>query len=264
MTKFKSAKELKSIAKEVSIGKYGTLIGADLLILAITFGVSLFTGVSNVSSIAFYIFGLLLSFAASVFLGILMSGKAYLYMNLLYSQTVSVSDIFFGFKQQPVSAMKIQAFISGITMIAGIPVSYFTLQFYTNPTIDVYMYVIIGLIVQIIVSVYMDLTYSMSFFLLQDFPERSAAQILATSRRIMKGNRLRLFYLKVTFIPLYILCFIAFIIPILWATVYQYASTCAFYQDLIAGISANSARKNAPEVVDTKITEEKDGDYGLN
>ena len=88
----------------------------------------------------------------------------------------------------------------------------------------------IGLIIDVFVS----LVYSQSFFILHDFPDRSAKEILATSRRLMKGNKFRLFYLNVSFIPLYILGCIAMFIPLLWIGVYRYATTCAFYQDLIA------------------------------
>ena len=88
----------------------------------------------------------------------------------------------------------------------------------------------IGLFIDIIVA----LVYSQAFFLLHDFPDRSAKELLATSRRLMRGNKFRLFYLNVSFIPLYILGAVSLFLPILWVSVYRYATTCAFYQDLIS------------------------------
>ena len=86
----------------------------------------------------------------------------------------------------------------------------------------------------LIVNVYVSLVYSQSFFILHDFPDRSAKEILATSRHLMQGNKFRLFYLNISFLPLYLFSCIALFVPLLWIGVYRYATTCAFYQDLIA------------------------------
>ena len=51
MGNYKSAAELKGIAKEQSLGKYGTLIGANVLIFAIQLLVSGITTVSTSGSI---------------------------------------------------------------------------------------------------------------------------------------------------------------------------------------------------------------------
>ena len=99
----------------------------------------------------------------------------------------------------------------------------------------------VALTLGLIVDVAVNLIYSQAFFLLHDFPSRSAKEILATSRRLMKGNIFRLFYLYVSFIPLYILGFVALFFPLLWVSVYRYATCCAFYQDLIAGHAAQTA-----------------------
>jgi uncharacterized membrane protein len=57
----------------------------------------------------------------------------------------------------------------------------------------------------------------------------------------MKGNKFRLFYLNVTFLPLYLLGCVTLFIPLLWVSVYRYATTCAFYQDLIAHAAASGS-----------------------
>ena len=99
---------------------------------------------------------------------------------------------------------------------------------------------IFALAIGLIVNVYVSLVYSQAFFILHDFPDRSAKDILATSRHLMKGNKFRLFYLNVTFLPLYLLGCVTLFIPLLWVSVYRYATTCAFYQDLIANAAASS------------------------
>lgn len=255
MINHKKVAELKGIAKEKSIGQYGTLIGANIILFLISITISIISSsVVAGNSVVAIIFGQIVSLAVSIFTGILISGRAYLYMNLLYSQTVSVSDIFFGFKQHPEKAMYIRAFFTIINTLTGIPMIYFAYMFSISRSIEYYGYMLIAISVQLVIAVYIDLTYSQAFFLLHDFPDRSAKELLSTSRRLMRGNRLRLLYLHISFVPLYLLGCIAFFIPMLWVSVYQYATTCAFYQDLIAC----AAQNNTPKTV------EKDGEYGLN
>lgn len=241
MNSFKSSAQLKAIAKEQSLGKYGTLIGANIIIFAIQLLVSALTSVTAGGSLIFFIINNLITLIVTILLGVLMSGKAYLYMNLMYSQPVSTSDIFFGMKQQPQKAVIIQSVFAVVDFMLGIPTQILLLRYQTTPSMNAMAAVIFALGIAMIVNVYVSLVYSQSFFILHDFPDRSAKEILATSRRLMKGSKIRLFYLAVTFIPLYMLGCITMFIPLLWVSVYRYATFCAFYQDLIENASKRTS-----------------------
>ncbi len=233
MGSYKSSAELKAIAKEQSLGKYGTLIGANILIYAFQILVSGITTVSTSGSILFVIINNLITLIVNILLGILVSGKAYLYMNLLYSQPVSTADVFFGFRQQPQKAVVVQSVFVLVDFLVSIPAQIFMILYINNPSYNLMGAMIIALAIGLIINVYVSLVYSQSFFILHDFPDRSTKEILATSRRLMKGSKLRLFYINVSFLPLYILGCIAMFVPLLWIGVYRYATSCAFYQDLI-------------------------------
>ena len=231
---YKSSAQLKAVAKEQSLGKYGTLIGANLLILAIQLLVSGFSTVSVTGNILLIIINTLITIIINILLGVLVSGRAYLYMNLLYSQPVATADVFFGLRQQPQKAVIIQSLFVLVDFIGSVPAQIFAIRYYaTGSSTDAAAALLllgIGLIINIIVG----LIYSQSFYILHDFPDKSAKEILATSRRLMKGNMFRLFYLNVSFIPLYLLGIVTMFIPLLWVVVYRNATNCAFYQDLIA------------------------------
>ena len=233
MNSLKSTAELKGIAKEKSLGRYGTLIGANVIIFAIQIMATGFTTVASGGSIAIIIINNIITIIVNILLGLLVSGKAYLYMNLLYSQTVSTGDIFYGLRQEPQKAVLIQAFFVLIDFVVSIPGQIFMVMYQREQNINVVSGLIIALFFGLVVNVLVSLTYSQSFFILHDFPGRSAKEILATSRRLMNGNRFKLFYLNVSFIPLYILGCISVFVPLLWISVYRYATTCAFYQDLV-------------------------------
>ncbi len=234
MISFATTAQLKGIAKERSLGKYGTLIGANLMIFAIQFLISAVTTVSSGGSIILIVINNIITLIVNILLGLLVSGKAYLYMNLLYSQPVSTSDIFFGLRQQPQKAVIIQSVFVLVDFFISIPSQILLVTYQHSPSIETMTAVLIALCVSMIVNVIVSLIYSQSFFLLHDFPDRSAREILATSRRLMKGNKFRLFYLNVSFLPLYLLGVVTLFVPLLWVSVYRYASTCAFYQDLIS------------------------------
>lgn len=240
MTGATSAAQLKSIAKERSLDKYGTLITANVLIFVIQLIISGITTVSSSGSIIIFIINQIITLVVNILLGILVSGKAYLYMNLVYSQTISASDIFFGLRQHPEKAVILQSLFVVVNFLASIPAKLIFFFFYRTQSPNLYYILLIVLACGTIVNIYVSLTYSQVFFLLHDFPERSAKELLLTSKNLMQGNRFRLLYLNLSFIPIYILGIVSLFIPLLWISVYRYASVAAFYQDLIAK-AANTA-----------------------
>ncbi len=247
MTSLKSSSELKAIAKEKSLDKYGTLIFANILIFAIQFVVSAVVTISNPGNLIVFCLNELITLIVSILVGILVSGKAYLYMNLLYSQAVSTNDIFFGFKQHPSKAVTIQALFVVVDFLVSLPGSIFMYMARSTPSPAALGALFFALAIGIVVNVYVSLTYSQAFFLLHDYPDKSAKELLRFSKDMMKGHRFQLFYLHVSFIPLILFGVITLFIPLLWISVYRYATLTAFYQDLIVKYG------NAGKV-----------DYGLN
>ncbi|MBO4456941.1 MAG: DUF975 family protein [Butyrivibrio sp.] len=234
MTNLKTAAELKAIAKERSLDKYGVLIIANIIIIIIEMAISGIATVATPSSLVIFIINELIILVTSILLGILVSGKTYLYMNLIYSQTVSTGDIFFGFKQHPDKAVKIQSVFVLANFIAGLPAS--IIFFFLTPSSPSYvgLALFVAIALGLVATVYVSLTYSQAFYLLHDYPDRSAKDLLAYSKSLMEGNRFKLFYLHMSFIPLIIFGCLTFFIPLLWISVYRYATLTAFYQDLIA------------------------------
>ncbi len=237
MDTYKSSSQLKAIAKEQCLGRYGTLIGANIILFAIEFILSGIVTYSGNGSILLIIINTLISLILNILLGILVSGKAYLYMNVLYSQTVSTTDLFFGFKQQPQKAVIIQSVLVIAQFIMELPAQIILILSQKSSFSSIIPVLLFVFALGLILNIYISLVYSQSFFILHDFPDRSAKEILQTSRRLMRGNKFRLFYLNVSFIPLYLLGCIALFVPLLWVSVYRYATNCAFYQDLISGAS---------------------------
>lgn len=88
----------------------------------------------------------------------------------------------------------------------------------------------------IIPGIVMSYSYAMIDYVLAENPDMNAREALAESRRIMRGNRWKLFCLQLSFIGPMLLCILTLGIGIFWFVPYESATIAAFYEE---------AKKNA-------------------
>lgn len=75
-------------------------------------------------------------------------------------------------------------------------------------------------------------SYAMTPFILKDYPELSANQAINLSRRMMKGHKMDLFILYLSFFGWMVLACFTFGIGYLWLAPYMLLSTASFYEDV--------------------------------
>ena len=239
MNQFKSSAELKASARERLLGHYGTVIGAFLLNGAIsgtaTIAVSLVVDLSTISGTVLYY---AIMFLVSVLTGLFTSGNAYLYLKLICGHPVSVADLFYGFRLCPDKAVAMQAWIALITYIGSLPQIILNYLMMTNlnhsdQTIKLMLPYALSLILSGVITVMLTLFYAQAFFLLHDFPQYTAKELLRKSRRLMVHHKGRLFYLYVSFLPLMLLGLLSWGLALLWVIPYIAATEAAFFLDLI-------------------------------
>lgn len=234
MNEHLSSASLKSLAKGQLLGKYGTVIGAYAIHLACvylaTFSISLLV---ETASILGYIIYFAVSYIVSLLAGLFVCGEAFIYLKLACNQPVSIKDLFWGFSNSTDKILKIQAVLAGISLICNLP-TLLSIPVQQNPgnPYFVLLYaaaILTGSIINIILS----LMLSQSYFLMLDFPQYSAKEALSKSCKVMKGNKGRLFYIDLSFIPLFLLGFLGCCIPFLWLFPYIQAVKANFYLDLM-------------------------------
>lgn len=239
MNQFKSSAELKASAREHLLGHYGTVTGAfmitGLLTGIITLAVSLIVDLSTIPGTIIYY---AIMFLVSVLTGLFSSGSAYLYLKLICGRPVSVGDLFYGFQLCPDKAIIIQAWITLITYIASLPQIILNYMMLANVNhLDKMMNLMLpyalSLIFSGVVSVMLGLFYAQTYFLLHDFPQYTAKELLQKSRRLMVHHKGRLFYLYVSFLPLMLLGFLSFGLALLWVVPYMATTEAEFFLDLI-------------------------------
>lgn len=234
MNKYKSSAQLKGIAKDQLFGHYSTTIGALLLVgiitLIITSMPDWFVSANSIPELIIYC---LISFIVSLFTGIFSSGEAFLYLKLTCGQKVSIKDVFSGFRVYPDKAIILQLVFSLLTYVCQVPIMIFYYLFLTTGTVKYILFLSIFCVIGSAVSIIIGLMFSQAFYLLQDFPQYSAKEILKMSRQIMKGHKGRLFYIFLSFLPLYLLGIFSFFIVYLWLIPYTNAVMANFYMDLM-------------------------------
>ncbi|MGN0330273.1 MAG: DUF975 family protein [Kineothrix sp.] len=247
MNAYRSSAELKGMAKEQLFGRYGTVIGAMLLtalsaLLSVRVCAGLATLLPASAGIAYFTALYLLSVIVLLFLGILESGSAYLYLKLSCHQPVSASDIFYGFRIYPGKALALQSLVIILALICNAPQQIMAYLYRASHYESIYLLLfavasIAGYVLLIIVW----LMLSQVFYLLQDFPHYSSRELIKTSCRIMRGHKGRLFYITVSFIPLYFLAFLSFGLGLLWITPYKKTVMANFYMDLMCSRPGQTA-----------------------
>ena len=81
--------------------------------------------------------------------------------------------------------------------------------------------------------------YSMTPFILDEFPELSPSEAIHRSRMMMKGHKFDLFWLLLSFIGWGILCLFTFGIGFFWLIPYIQTAEAAFYEEVKADYELN-------------------------
>ncbi len=92
--------------------------------------------------------------------------------------------------------------------------------------------IFIRLLLLIVPGIIACFAYSMTFFLLADNSSLTPKQALEESKKIMDGNKMKLFHLFLRFLPLVLLCILTLGIGFLWLMPYMQVTIAKFYDDI--------------------------------
>lgn len=235
INKYKSSAELKALAKEHLLGKYGTVVGATVVVFMIiefvTFSCTAFLDQTTLIGV---VLNYLITFVITVLTGLFTSGENYLYLKVSCDRPVMLNDIFYGFKLFPNKAVMIQLYLSVWIFVSMLPLTILSYLLVQDPKNSVLLlaYSLAGILCGI-VALMISIIYSQVFFLLHDFPDYSVKRLLEMSRQLMKGSKGRFFYLTISFLPLFLLGFLSCGIAFLWLVPYMNATYSEFFLDLI-------------------------------
>lgn len=246
--RYKSATMLRDEAKDFMNGKYAGAIGVALILFAfnylvdttlqmiesiLTKGFVLAGMVSDRAVLVMDIVYYVISLALSVVLAVFTIGMNLYYLKIGCRTQAAASDLFSGFKDNLSRSFAIAFRVNGVASLAMMPAMVMT-SYYMSTRYDYALYAALGcMVVGVIIAVYTMMTYEMSYFIMHDFSEYTAGEVLAASRKKMKGNRWRLFRTEFSFIPYFILAIFTLGIGMLWVYPLMQETKARFYLDLM-------------------------------
>ena len=201
---------LKSNAKNQLRGKWGLAIAA-YVISAVICGILYGIGVLAESEEIMIIGGIV----AIIIAGPIYYGISAFILNIVRGKDAAVSDIFVGFTGKII----IKAIV--LMILNSIVIS-------------------IGYIIFVIPGIILSIMLSQCFFILVDNNDLSAIDCMKLSCEMMKGNKMYLFVLFLSFLGWFILGEITCGIGYLWITPYYSITLGNFYEELKEGASKAS------------------------
>ncbi len=250
MEQYLSSASLKSLAKGQLLGKYKTAIGAYVLqhlcTIPISMAISFLVGTDTLFNVLIFSAA---TFLLNLFTGFFTAGQSYIYLKIACNQTPFVNDLFHCFTGDTTKLLYIQAVLSGVAILCELPaliVGVFMGNGLAVPDINTMyteelsmdaslflLYTVLALSGTIVSLYVQSLLLSQVFYLMLDFPERTAPELLKMSIHLIKGSKSRLLYINFSFVPMILLGMFSFGIGLLWVVPYMQAVFANFYLDLI-------------------------------
>lgn len=234
MNSTKTTTELKSIARELLLGKYGIYILAftsiEVIILALTMVISVVTSSEAVwAEVLNLVLTLILELLAAVF----SLGLIRFTLNIGRNQPYKLSDIFYGFTSHPDKAIIAQFLLFLMDLVCVLPaVLFFVLYYIAESAAFLMVIASLFLVIGGVISVILHLTFDMVFYTMVDYPDATVMELFRYCANVMKGDRIKLFYLTASFLPLYILSILSCGIGLLFVIPYHNVAVAQFYQDV--------------------------------
>ena len=235
-------KELKRIARANLIDNYNIAMRALTTMMLITLAIELPFSVllrsehpTPMQNILYYIVELLISIIS----GVLQIGLIQLHLSLARGQKIAHNQVFHCFRTQTdryiisIVAKLLLYVVSASPAILGMYL------FETNTERNLRICAIILCIISVVCMIFVSLSFYFVSYVLLDHADISVIKGFQQSYRFMKGQRLRLLFLFISFIGMGILEILSVGIGAFWIEPYKSQTIANFYLD-ITGESAPS------------------------
>lgn len=246
--RYKSAARLRDDAKGFLNGNYGRAIGVAMIFVCFNYLVDMVLNIfDQILTVGFVSAGMLsdtavlvmdivygvISLALSIVIAVFSMGMSLFYLKLGCRANAAASDLFVGFKENMSRSFAISFRVSGVIGLVMLPGTVMS-SYYWATRYDYALYAAaICIFVGGIIAIYISLNYQMSYFIMHDFAEYSAAEVVSASRKKMKGHKGRLFRLELSFIPYILLAVLTLGIGMLWVYPLMQEARAQFYLDLM-------------------------------
>jgi len=254
MRYMRSAKEYRMSAKERLAGNYGTVIGVYLIYTIIVSVLSIPTSIFSSFTSFFTSMDLtvlpivisLVSIPVSLILSavnvVLTVGLTKVTFDIVRGKRGDIITLFYGFSHNVMTVVCIYFWVIlyilpaiGILAVGGgVSIVLLVIMDGTAFIIAGVVLFVISLIAYVGWIMVISYAISMTYFLYYDNPGMKAGELVKMSMRLMKGYKLRLFRLNLSYLGYYLLGVLSCGLAFLWISPNVTAATVLFYEDLIS------------------------------
>ena len=229
-----SSAELKRTAREHLQGNYPIMIGATVVsgliptLILIPFALITSINLTPSNAVIYYAAVLLVSFITTLFtLGLLR-----MHVMLARSEKPVFKDLFFCFCNRPDRFILETLLILAILVLIMLPAILIYIASIVLQNIFLMVICLFVMIICYIPMIIFMLSSNFALILLAEDDELTVVGALKESRRLMKGNKGRLFYISLCFLGWQFLNLLTLGIGSLWITPYTYQTQAEFYLDI--------------------------------
>ena len=239
MNLYKSGAELKDLAKCKLERNYGVSILAILTVGILKYSANMFLPeLIPVNTFGQFLFYCFIGFLLSAFLGVFEVGTCLFFLNMACGYPYKLEQLFHGFQNNAKGAFSVSLITGMVSLLYSLP-SRILLRMYLDTKESYYIsWALLAFLVGFILYIPLSLLFSQSFYLLFDFPDCSGKQALFTSCRLMKKHIGKLLWIKLSFLPLTVLCIFTFFIGFLWLIPYMKMTYTLFFLDIMNGTTS--------------------------
>ena len=249
--------DIKNSAKDLLAGRFHTavmtfLFYAMLSLLFVRFSNALtqqvcvtlmqLSGLSADSSVILLL-SYLIPLIVSILQNMIQMGVCLFFLNIACHHNCNTFDLLYGYSNQFGKTFCLSGVLTTLSFVALLPLNYFMDQFDNKLSIPMDTLVFLFAIQAVLLLIYFVLALSLSqvYYIALDHPELSVAQILLESIKIMKGQKLRLFLLNLSFLPLLLLMIPTLGVGLFWILPYLNMTQCLFFLHLMKADVAQSS-----------------------
>lgn len=234
--KFLKSSEIKTISRVKMLGKYGTAIGAFLLMRSICFSLmNTCTYFANPDGLIYAV----IVFILSLIEGIFVYGEQKIYMQLSCGYETRSFEVFSGFKGSADRAI-LATFLNNLILYGGVLLGVGAFSLPVKKTTGFCIAAGAWCVVLAIICINLLLNYSFVMLVMHDYPEMKVIEAFRESRKLMKGRKMAFFGLIISFLPLHLLGVLTFFVGEIFIHPYYKMSVTEFYFDIVKQKGGNA------------------------
>lgn len=187
------------------------------------------------NSLIITIFTYAISFLLSIVASMLQIGLSLFFLNLVTGKPHYAFDMLYGYFHGFKKAFELCILPTALSFVCMLPLNIlldgYEGSFRLNRTEVISLLLLQAALLLIYIPV--NLALSQIYYLSLDYPDLSIKEIITLSNKIMNGRKKQLFFIQLSFLPLWLVGLLSFGVAMFWIIPYQRMTYTLYYLDIM-------------------------------